>query len=133
MKYHYFILLGFIILFSCGQDEFKITGIVPENMNDRTVLLYSYIDNEAVQVDSTKSQNNSFIFQGKEYLDDLSFVVLEDEGRFLTSKSIWLILEKGDIQINVENPEFLSKVGGTPLNNLYQEYKDSCNYYRLKR
>lgn len=102
---------------------------MPDDSDSTKVELYSYINNEIILIDSTYTRNKSFVFEGEENIEDLSFIVFNED--FSLSQKINLILERGDINIQVKSPEYFSIVSGTPLNDLYQEYKDSCDTYRF--
>jgi thiol-disulfide isomerase/thioredoxin len=125
-----FFILPFFLMSYTEDDDVVIEGTVSFPY-DGVIYLYSqqHIGDVSgyVYVDSTFVESGSFTLKEKEYLNGLSIVTLADRHMYAR-----LILEKGNINMQLKAPKMYSKISGTSLNDLFQQYVDSCAYYAQK-
>jgi len=123
MKRISFILVFCIVcIFSYAQSPlFNIKGKAKPQFNGKNVTLLSYDGMSYKRIGTAKVQNGIFSFKGRANPGHISMVVLDkysEPGPGDTYAEV--ILEKGIISLVLDKE---SSANGTPLNNLYQEYK----------
>lgn len=118
IKVFYF-LLALAGLTSCaGSYNIQGSSNVPV-LDGKMLYLKSYADNELKSIDSCDIIHGQFHFSGA--LDSAQIVTL-----FMDDESlIPLVLESGDIQINIDNAQ--QKVSGTPLNEKLFKFIEEYN------
>lgn len=123
-----FCMVFSISIISAQENMFDIEGKINETYNGNKVGLVTFDGKKIKNVDSTTAVNGRFVFHGTEYLKEtLSMIKVED---LHDEDSHRVILEKGHIQVNIGKDYSEYSVHGTPLNNLYQTYRDSCSIYQ---
>lgn len=123
------ILVLIIFLFQStivSYSQFRINGNVPSSYENDTVYLYLYKQSQIDTIYQTVVKNSHFKFTGNEYLDRMSKIHIKTD---LEENDLFneVILEKGNISIDFNNSRNI--LSGTLLNNKYQMYIDSCEYY----
>lgn len=120
-------LLFLISAFS--QARFRIEGKVDTKFNNDSVYLFTFTEDEAInKVDTAIVKNGSFSFTGEPDLHSLALISLGNYPEEVLSGQV--ALEEGTITVNLSS---LSKVGGTPLNDLYQHYLDTITELKLRK
>ncbi len=116
-----------IKILSQNDTVFNINGTTTIVKDGDYIMLFSFKGNEIAFVDTAIVKNGTFELNGKEYLNDLSILT---SGNYPNPTiNTYVALEKGNIHVDFGKK---SRVSGTYLNELYQLYSDSCNYYEKK-
>jgi peroxiredoxin len=109
------------LLYSCTSENYKINGTSDiAELNGKTIYIKENIDELSTTIDSTTISNGSFTFDGK--ADSARIVYLYCDmptGEVLLNP---FVLENGKITINLNAG--LIKIGGTPQNDILQQYND---------
>jgi len=110
-------------------DSFNLAGQIDNKCDNKVITLFTLGNNNILTADTTIIRNGTFHFHGKEYKDEFSLLSVgnwpED-----TVRSLDVILEKGAINVNMSDNN--KRIGGTPLNDLYQSFFDSIAIYRAE-
>ncbi len=105
-----------------AQHEYKLTGRVSnDEYNGKYVTLQKLRQGEELTSEQVQVKDGTFTFEGTAYLDDYALIELPNKWPYK------LFLEEGNIEITIDS---VSRRSGTPLNDQYQVYLDSCRYYR---
>jgi thiol-disulfide isomerase/thioredoxin len=119
---------GIIILESDKQnianDCFNLSGEIDKRFDGRNITLFTFKNDSIFTVDTTTVKNGTFHFQGKEYVEDFSMLSIGNWPDSLIW-SLEVLLERGNISVNLTDKVETNRIGGTPLNDLYQSYFDS--------
>lgn len=101
--------------------EFECDSLRFSSAVVKTVFLTQYVGDELITLDSANVENGKFRFTGNvpDKLDVYDITGFDNGG-------IQIFLEEGDITITQIDARFptASRIGGTPANEVYQEYKD---------
>lgn len=122
MKEFVFISLLLISLSLSGQNKYHIKGTIDKEYNGRDIMLFKFCGDSIVSVDTTRIEDAKFYFSGLEDLSNISLITTGNYPNKVLHSDI--ILEKGEIKVHLQP---ISKVEGTILNNIYQEYSDSIS------
>lgn len=120
-----FVILSVSYLISLAQsNSFYLQGTVDSSLNGKPIMLFTfnYLDiNKISSVDTTTVKDGTFYFEGIPCLNNISLVSIGNyPNKVLTGE---VVLESGYITMNLDS---VCRIGGTKLNDLYQQYKDSC-------
>ena len=132
-----FFIVCFAFLFYSGtvptiqSEKYRIEGTIDKSFDGQRAIFSIMDDNrEIILSDVFIINQGRFLFEGDEYLNNLSTIVIKDKDGVSTCPGLGLFLEQGTI--NVSFSEDKSYVGGTPLNDAYMEYQDSVRYFSTK-
>ncbi|MDR1719406.1 MAG: DUF4369 domain-containing protein [Dysgonamonadaceae bacterium] len=106
-----------LVLTACSEKKqhFKIEGTVSNRMlNGKNIIFRKSVDGNALINDTLKIQKSAFAWKGSVKAPEVRNVLLPETG----AESFLVVLEKGDITINIDGDTAL--VGGTPLNEILQ-------------
>lgn len=120
-----------LLMAACNKKpipkEFTLTGNLSGNTSDSLVVYLQEMDEktgEYVSIDTTMVRNGTFTFNG--------FVADSAELRFISAqkiaKPVLVAMEPGAITVSFDTA-FVATVGGTALNDRYQEFTNSKNKY----
>lgn len=130
MKTRIYLLLPLcVLLFSCNKNnEYKVNGTINlAKYNGKKVYLCEDRKRNII-LDSTTIENGSFEFKGIAP-DTVKLAFLYYTENLYTMP---FIMEKGDIDFIIDTAYYQrSKIGGTPLNEEYQSYKDEFKNFEL--
>lgn len=118
----YLLLSFFALLFSCSKNnEYNVNGTINlAEYNGKKVYLYENRLGDII-LDSATIDNGVFTFKGIAP-DTVKLAFLGYRENSLMQP---LIIEKGEISLLIDSANYgLVKIGGTPLNDDYQSYKD---------
>lgn len=123
-----FLTLAFVstILLACSNSEnYRINGYA-ENANDgdTIALAYSCDGRHIIISDRTIVKNRCFCFEGKTEKGRIFYIGHKEEGEL---RYTLFFLEKGNISANIGKEG--CRIGGTPLNDLYNSATDSIKHY----
>ena len=118
MKKIALLLTALFTFIACDTNSgYKITGETKGIENGTKVFLQVQGDNELVSKDTVTVENNLFVFEGTTDLPELGFLTIEG------NNGIPFVLENGAISISFNKDSLQNtKIGGTPENNLFQEF-----------
>jgi thiol-disulfide isomerase/thioredoxin len=116
----------FVSITAFGQDNYDLSGIIDKEFNNQPIMLFTFKNDTVYTVDTTTIKDETFRFQGKEYLED--FAMLSTGNYPGKVKSLEVALQRGNINVSMIE----DRIGGTSLNNLYQAYQDSNQVYAEK-
>lgn len=123
-----FLTLAFVstILLSCGNnDSFVIDGYAESaDDGDTITLAYSSDGKQIAITDRAVVKNHRFRFEGKTEKDRIFYIGHKKNGQQLYTL---FFLEKGNISANIGKER--CRIGGTPLNDLYNSATDSIRHY----
>ena len=113
-----------IFLFTVfGQEnQYRLKGTVDNRFNGQPIMLFIFDEDSILKVDTAKVADGAFSFTGKESLKDIGILSTGNYPDTVASQIV--ILEKGDIEVDMDR----KWVGGSPLNKLYQNYRDTVFY-----
>ncbi|NDV58403.1 TlpA disulfide reductase family protein [Bacteroides sp. 519] len=121
-KILYLFAVSTLLLASCEKNGYKITGTVQGSYDGEKVFLLDRVDRQFVPVDSAVIADGKFTFEGSQ---------AEPVNRYLTftdgeNDPIYLdfFLESGNIELFLAESEEKSTVKGTPVNDVYQSFKN---------
>ena len=123
MKYKIFFMV--LLIFSiatgamAGTIHYRILGETVPQLNGEKVMLFQFKGTRVnvSHVDTTVIANGRFFFEGK--LDTCKFAIISCGNYPDTVRATKLMLENGEIKVFLDKR---SKIGGTPLNDLYQPF-----------
>lgn len=116
----FLVLLMSYSLILQSQNACEIEGYVSDKFNGGKAVIYPASAQNSI---SASIKDGHFKMETNEFLNDLSFLSIEKDSFEMGSP---IILEKGRIFIKMDS---MIRVSGTYLNNEFQQYTDSCNYY----
>lgn len=120
-------LLLFMSVYS--QSKFNIEGRVNAKFNNDSVYLFTFTEDDTInKVDTVIIKNGNFSFTGEPDLHSLALISLGNYPETVLSSQT--VLEEGTISVTLDS---LSTVGGTPLNDLYQQYLDAIAGLKLRK
>ena len=103
------------------KNVFRIKGNISHRFNGEYVKLFQLQgDSLLVDMDFAKVENGKFEFKGMENLNDYAILTVGEQPDV---HSLELILERGDIKVDIGDS--LTKVYGTPFNDLHYSLRDS--------
>lgn len=112
-------------MLSQANKYFQIKGFTNPYYEGKMAILSLYNEkSNVVSKDSMRIANGKFSFESKEYKNGVSYVGIADQDY---NKVITLILEEGIIKIDIDTVDH--HLGGTPINNKLQIYRDSSKTY----
>lgn len=124
-SFSFFVLLGFIAaIVSCKRTNFIIRGSISTAKDGDTVFLQQRRGNVLETVDTSLIRDGKFFFTG--YEDSVApraITYANNEDDYFVP----FVLEPGDITIELQES---FKVGGTPHNDLLQNYYSRLNTYQ---
>ncbi|MCL4483093.1 MAG: AhpC/TSA family protein [Bacteroidetes bacterium] len=129
MKHRNKIIVIIILLtgFSCHYPKYHISGNISGMENGAQIMLFKFKGDTIFSVDTTIIKSGNFIFEGKEFLDDISIITA---GNYPDKvKSAEVVLERGTINVRMDSVPFVS---GTILNDAYNSYKKKGDDYFLQ-
>ena len=108
--------------FSQNESHYIIKGTMRGIADGNKVFLQKNVGNNLVVVDSTVIEGNSFIFKGtSDPIPSVYYVTYFNNGYPVRSD---FYLENGTIRVDMSMGSI--NVTGTPCNNAFQKFKDSC-------
>lgn len=120
-------LLLFMSVYS--QSKFNIEGKVDAKFNNDSVYLFTFTEDETIhKVDTVIVKDGNFSFTGEPDLHSLALISLGNYPEDVLFSQV--VLEEGTISVTLDS---LSTVGGTPLNDLYQQYLDTIADLKLRK
>lgn len=128
-RFFFLMLLSAVCIVSLAQQRaFHLKGVIDPAFNGKPIMLFTFSAsdiNRVHSVDTTVVKNGTFYFEGQPYVNNISLVSVGNyPERVLTGE---VVLESGYITMNLDS---ICRIGGTNLNDLYQQYKDSSSYIR---
>ncbi len=109
-------------LFAQNKIEYKITGLLPDDIYDDTYVYLSdtvSLDNPSIiYLDSAKIEGNRFTFKGVTNEKPSLHVITFSDNSVMGG---WVVLESGDIYMDFHESGLLGSVSGTPINNQLNE------------
>ena len=120
-----FAFVSTMLLACSNRDKFEIDGYA-ENANDgdTIALAYSSDGRHIIISDRTIVKNRRFCFEGKTEKGRIFYIVHKVSGQPVYTL---FFLEKGNISANIGKEG--CRIGGTPLNDLYNSATDSIKRY----
>lgn len=116
-----------LMVVGCQKSKFHIDGHITGMKNGSYVMLFKFKGDTIFSVDTAMIQNDRFIFEGPEYLDDISILTA---GNYPDKvKATEVILDKGNIVVNLDS---VPLVTGSPMNDIYHSFKNKYAEYRAK-
>lgn len=95
-------ILSCLLLFSvigCQQNKYHIDGHITGMKNGSYIMLFKFSGDTISSVDTTTIENNQFVFEGTEFLDDIAVLTA---GNYPDKvKATELVLDRGNIHITV--------------------------------
>jgi thiol-disulfide isomerase/thioredoxin len=133
----FFLIICIEIVISYGtyvtaqNGKFRIEGAIDKSFDGQLAILTVMDDYQTITHSSTSIINEGkFSFEGKEYLDNLSYIFIKDKYGSEIYSEINLLLEAGTIYIHFSDKNV--RMRGTPLNDMLIEHLDSIRYFRTK-
>ena len=126
MKQRTKIIVSLLILtdISCQSPKYHVSGNISGMENRTQIMLFKFKGDTIFSVDTTMVRNGNFIFDGKEFLDDISIITA---GNYPDKvKSIEVVLDRGTIDVRMDS---VLSASGTILNDSYNTYKSKCDDY----
>ena len=120
------IIVSLILLtgISCQYPKYHISGNISEMENGSQIMLFKFKGDTIFSVDTTTIKSGNFIFEGKEFLDDISIITA---GNYPDKvKSVEVVLDRGTIDVKMDS---VLSASGTILNDSYNTYKSKCDDY----
>ena len=125
-KSRFLIIISFVYIFcimSCNRQDFRIDGTISIPVDCEYAMLFTFYNDSIIYEDTAVIVDGKFMFTGEENIVNSSLISVGNyPGKVLFAE---LVLEKG--KIKVEMNDKVSRVEGTPLNDLYNTFTDSCN------
>lgn len=110
-----------IPVFSCQNNEFTFTGKIEGMQDGDSVFINRFTNTEWEMYDTLIVKNSEFSMTGKaDSCEILSFWIRNANGSYYQG---FFFSEPGKITLNADDEK--SVIGGTPLNDLYQQISDS--------
>ena len=126
MKYRNKIIVTILLLagISCQYPKYRISGNISGMENGTQIMLFKFKGDTIFSVDTTTIKSGNFIFEGKEFLDDISIITT---GNYPDKvKSAEVVLDRGTIDVKLDS---VLSASGTILNDSYNTYKRKCDDY----
>jgi thiol-disulfide isomerase/thioredoxin len=114
-------LIASLLLLSvigCQQNKYHIDGDITGMKNGSYIMLFKFSGDTISSVDTTRIQNNQFVFEGPEFLDDIA--VLSAGNYPEKVKATELLLDKGNIRVTLDS---VALATGSPMNEIYNSYQ----------
>lgn len=132
MKNNFIVSLFYVLLsvypIYAQNGGFHLKGTISTRFNEKVVTLYRFSPqdiNYVVNTDTVRVIDGKFEFIGAPYLDNMSMLSVgsapDDD---ILSAAV--VLEKGNILVDMDS---VSRVGGTELNDSYQQFNDSLTCF----
>jgi len=115
-----FVIAVFLSLFlsvAAESNQYQVLGLTLKKLNGKQIMLLHFKGEEVYKVDTTIIKNGKFLFQGR--ADSVHFAMIACGNYPERVLSARLMLETGNITVQLGVP---SEVGGTLLNEVYQNY-----------
>lgn len=109
--------------FKLHKNEYRLKGRANRVFDEKPVMLFSFADNTILNVDTAIISNGEFTFNGIESLQDIALLSVGNYPDTVISQLV--ILEQGNILVSLNE----NKIGGTPLNDLFQSYIDTMKVF----
>ena len=102
------------------EDSYQLKGTIDNKIFEgKPIMLFSLSDNRIFSVDTTLIVNGKFEFVGKEKPNNIGVLSIGNYPDSVVASVVFL--DKGNIKADMTN----NRIGGTPLNDLYQGYIDT--------
>ena len=112
-----------IPVFSCQNNEFTFTGKIEGMQDGDSVFINRFTNTEWEMYDTLIVKNSEFSMTGKaDSCEILSYWIRNNNGSYFQG---FFFSEPGKITLNADDEK--SVIGGTPLNDLYQQISDSLD------
>jgi len=111
-------------IMGCQQNNYHIDGHITGMKNGSYIMLFKFSGDTITSVDTTTIQNNQFVFEGPEFLDDIAVLTAGNYPEKV--KATELVLERGNIQVTLDSMTLLT---GTPMNEIYNSYQKKLTQY----
>ena len=118
----YFAIIALFISSCDDKKGYTITGTIADGEDGRKVYLMERVNRQFVKLDSTTITNGTFAFKGDQVKPVNRYVVYEDEDNPVFTD---IFVEEGNINLALNTAG--STASGTPMNNMYQQFKDKYN------
>ncbi|KAA6352581.1 Thiol-disulfide oxidoreductase ResA [termite gut metagenome] len=118
-KFVFLIAVMAIVLISCNQTGYTITGTIKGSADGDVVYLQSYANRLFDSLDSAIINNGSFTFKGVQDSAVNRYLSYKIDDKQVNKD---FFLENGKIKATLEDTQ--SSITGTPLNDAYQTVKD---------
>lgn len=116
-----------LMVVGCQKPKFHIDGHITGMKNGSYVMLFKFKGDTIFSADTTTIQNNHFIFEGPEFLDDVSILTA---GNYPDKvKATEVVLDKGNIIVNLDS---VPLVTGSAMNDNYNWFKKKYADYSAK-
>lgn len=102
------------------KDGYQLKGKTDKIFEGKQIMLFSFDDNHILSVDTAVIIDGQFQFSGKENPKDIGILSLGNYPDRIVSLTVFL--DKGNIKADMNT----GRLSGTPLNDLYQGYLDTC-------
>lgn len=113
-----------LIGISCQYPKYHISGNISGIENGAQIMLFKFKGDTIFSVDTTTIKSGKFIFEGKEFLDDISIITTGNYPNKV--KSAEVVLDRGSIDVKMDS---VPSASGTILNNSYNTYKRISDDY----
>ncbi|MBU3814033.1 MAG: DUF4369 domain-containing protein [Candidatus Bacteroides intestinipullorum] len=121
-----FIVLS-ILLVACkptSGEECRIVGQLPDHSRDgKWVYLVPFIRPDSMGVDSVKITDGKFVFTTRKHLMGIIRVELKSRWGI---QDLLVVTEPGEVAVKLDS---ISSAGGTPQNDLLQQWKEYTQAY----
>lgn len=125
MRKSFILFIALIALLSCGEKSYKIEGNVTQNdLNGLTIYISERIDRVWINIDSTRIENNKFVFEGINDSARIAFIVFETASGERIRQPF--AFENAQITINFDSVN-TPRLSGSKNNDLLQSYFDARN------
>ena len=113
------------------SEKFYIKGTIDKSFDGQLAILSIKDDYlKIIHSDTSIINQGRFSFDGNEYLNNLSTIIIKNNEGTQTQPVLGLMLENGIINVSFsEDRPYLS---GTPLNDMFMGYRDSIRYFVTK-
>jgi thiol-disulfide isomerase/thioredoxin len=119
-----FVLLLVSLFVTAQNNRYTIEGEISQDFNDKRIMLFIFDNHQISNIDTTLVKDGKFYFYGDENLVEEAIVTTGNYPDVV--KSTKLILEKGKIQVDMEDSPIVT---GTCFNNLIKAYRDSFSIF----
>lgn len=121
MKKLLFLFSAAIIMLSCQNNNYKISGTVADaSYEGKNVYLQRITDDAMENVDTTVVTNGSFFFEGLADTTVLRFVSLDETVESKKQTRIPVMIEPGKIEVKFDS---LITIAGTKTNDAYNSFR----------
>lgn len=112
---------------SAQNNRYVITGEISQNFNGKQIMLFTFNNRQTSSIDTTLVKDGKFYFYGNEYLLEEAIITSGSYPDIV--KSTKLILEKGEIQVNLKDSPIVAEAY---YNNLIKTHRDSLSIFKMQ-